>query len=497
MNYRLIARILGYLALVIALFMLTPIPWALYFGEYLAVRAFLASASFSALAGACFLWIGWRAKPIVMQREALAGVGLGWLFASVLGGLPFLFGNVLGPVDAFFEGASGFTTTGATVLSDIEAAPKSALFWRSLMQWIGGGGIIVLFLAVLPYLGAGGKQMFKSEVTGPDPRALQPRIKDSAILIYKIYLTLTVIQTGAYMIAGLDFYNALCHTLSGLSTGGFSPQQASVAAFDSLSVEIITIVFMILGGTSFALYFAVLRGHWLAPFRDTEWRFYIGILAGFTLLIAVSLMTGPSRFAETMETAEAAHEPYGAGEALRAAGFQVVSIMTSTGYATDDYDGWPAASRMLMVLLMFIGGCAGSTSGGAKVVRIVLLFKMVFHRLERTFRPKTIRAVRLSGEVVEEEALQTVYGFLGLYFIATVLGCVFLSALGLPFETAVSACFATISNIGPGLEIVGPAQDFSTIPAPGKVMLTLYMVLGRLELFSIAVFLIPSFWRVR
>ncbi len=495
MNYRLLAKYLGLLAAALGLVQLIPIIWAIHFGEIPSIFALSGGAVVCLAAGGLLYLVGRNAAPRMLQREALALVGLGWILVSLLGSGPFVLSGLLDPVDGFFESASGFTTTGATIMTNIEAAPASILFYRQMTHWLGGVGIIVLFVAVLPYLGAGGKQIFKSEVTGPDPRGLTPRIRDSARMIFLIYGIFSTLQTVAYMAAGLSFHDAVSHMMGGLSTGGFSPRQASIGAFDSVAVEGITILFMFIGGTSFALFFAMLRGNRLALFKDTEWRVYIGILVAATLVITVNLVFPHSLF--VAEEGSNNGEAMGFGEALRAAGFQTVAIMTTTGFVTEDFDAWPHFSRLLLVLLMFIGGCAGSTGGGVKVVRVILLCKMIYARLERTFRPKTIRALRLNGEVVDDEVQVMTYGFFGLYFVVFSVGILFLSGLGIPLETAIGCVIGTLNNIGPGLEHVGPAMDYSLIPTPGKIFLSFYMILGRLELFSIAVFFIPSFWRVR
>ncbi|MFP4192614.1 MAG: TrkH family potassium uptake protein, partial [Candidatus Hydrogenedentota bacterium] len=385
MNYRLLAKYLGLLAVALGLVQLIPIIWAIHFGEISSIFALGGGAVVSLAAGGLLYLVGRNASPRMLQREALALVGLGWILVCLFGSGPFILSGLLDPVDGFFESASGFTTTGATVMTDIEAATASILFYRQMTQWLGGVGIIVLFVAVLPYLGAGGKQIFKSEVTGPDPRGLTPRIRDSARMLFSLYIAFSIAQTVAYMIAGLSFYHALCHMMGSLSTGGFSPHQASIGHYDSVAVESITIVFMFLGGTSFSLYFAMMRGNRLALFKDTEWRVYIGILVAAILLMAVNLVFPHSMF--TTESGSSGGEGIGFGEALRAAGFQAVSIMTTTGFVTEDFDAWPHFSRVTLVLLMFIGGCAGSTGGGVKVVRIVLLCKMIHARPERTFRP--------------------------------------------------------------------------------------------------------------
>jgi len=558
--------------------------WAIYFHEWSVLRAFVLAMLVSLAVGAALTQIGKRASDHMYQREALAMVGVSWLVAAALGALPYVFADVLGPVDAYFESMSGFTTTGSSVLTDIEGTYKGILFWRSFTHWLGGMGIIVLFIAVLPYLGAGGKLLFKSESPGPEPRGLRPRIQDTASILYIIYGGLTVLETVALMWAGMDLFDALCHTFGTLATGGFSTRQASIGAFNSVAVDTIIILFMVCAGANFALYFAMLRGNWKAPWRDTEWRVYMALLILCTGAVTLNLLglehyspiastaqeathvaiqndaneeatdvtltssNGETRVLGDLDRAETvsvdlrafgertyqlayrlggvAHvaaspavaptcrrtaatiasdgrvdwrpvPDYSPSQAVRYAAFQVASIMTTTGYCTADFDGWPHFSRMLLLVLMFVGGCAGSTGGGMKVVRIIILAKMTYWRLESTFRPKMVRAIRLSGEVIDDDTRRRVYAFFVLYLAWFVVGALFMSLLGLPFQTAVTAVAATLNNIGPGLEAVGATMDYHLVPAVGKVFLALCMVLGRLELFSICVLLVPAFWRNR
>jgi trk system potassium uptake protein TrkH len=493
MNYRLIARYLGLLSLAIAGLMLVSVVWAAADREWTVLVEILLASLAAALAGLA-LWVFGRSAPErFLQREALGLVGLSWLWIAGLGALPFIFTGTFGPLDAYFESMSGFTTTGASVLADFDGTPRAVMFWRSFTHWLGGMGIIVLFVAVLPYLGAGGKQLFKSEAPGPDPRGLRPRIKDTAKILYSIYVGFTVAQTVALMLAGLSLYEALCQTFGTLATGGFSTELRSISGFDSLAVELIIIVFMICAGTNFALYFAILRRNPWALFRDAEWRTYIGLLAAATLLITVSLLAAGGDV--TGDVPSPGDERTGPWAALRYAAFQVVSIMTTTGYATADFDNWPYFSRMGLLALMFVGGSAGSTGGGLKVVRIVMLLKMAYWRLESTFRPRTVRAIRIGGQVIDENMQRVASSFFVLWMGWFAVGALFMSALGLPLETALTSVAATLNNIGPGLADVGARQDYRAIPDAGKVFLTLSMALGRLELFSILVLLVPSFWR--
>ena len=493
MNYRLVAKYLGRFSCAMGLLMLPSALCAVLYRDWLSLAALGESAGVALLIGAVLMGIGFRAPDRMFQREGLALVGIGWLLTAAISALPFVFSGTLGPVDAYFEAMSGLTTTGSTVLVDIEAVPASILFWRSFTHWIGGMGIIVLFIAVLPYMGAGGKQLFKSESPGPDPRGLSPRIRNTASVLWKIYVGLTVVQTVLLMAAGMNLYDALTHTFGTLATGGFSPYANSVAAFDSVAVEAIIIVFMVLAGTNFGLYFAMLHHDWLAPLKNTEWKAYILILAVASALITVNLMGVQGQVAA--DTSAPPSPDYSLGEAVRHATFLTVSIMTTTGYGTEDFDQWPYFSRMLLVVLMFVGGCAGSTGGGIKVVRFIMLFKMAYWRLESTFRPKTVRPIRINGQVVDEDTQRTVYAFFFIHMLIFVGGSLFMSAIGLPFQSATTAVIATLNNIGPGLELVGAVQNFHFIPDAGKIFLSLCMAMGRLELFSICVLFVPSFWK--
>ncbi len=493
MNYRIVAKYLGQFAVAAGALMLLPAAWAVYFGEWNALIALLQSVVVTGLFGGVLYLGGRTSKAPMYQRESLALVGLSWLMIAGIGALPYLLSGTLGPIDAYFESMSGFTTTGASVLTNIEAVDKSILFWRSFTHWVGGMGIILLFIAVLPYLGAGGKQLFKSEIPGPDPRGLYPRIKDTASMLYKIYLTLTAAQTALLMAAGMDLYEALCHTFGTLATGGFSTRNASIAAFDSVAVELIIIIFMSLAGVNFVLYFAMIRGDWRAPLRSTECRVYYALLAAAALLITINLLTAGASFPTASETESI--PSYAPFHALRVAVFQSVSIMTTTGYCTDNFDVWPQFSRMLLLVLMFVGGCAGSTGGGIKVVRIIALCKMGYHRLERTFRPRTMRVLRMNDIIIDDEIQRSILVFFFMYLFIFAAGSVFMAFLGLPFQTAVSAVAATLNNIGPGLELVGAVKNYAFVPPVGKIVLSLFMVMGRLELLTICVMFVPAFWK--
>jgi len=359
-------------------------------------------------------------------------------------------------------------------------------------------GIVVIFLAVLPYLGAGGRQLFRSESAAPDFRTMRPRIRDTASILFKVYVALTLAQTVLLMVAGMSFYDALCHAFATLASGGFSTRQASIAAFHSLPIEIITIVFMLAAGTNFGLFFAMFRGDFWALCRSTEWRVYIGIWVVAVLLITFNVLGfhGHAAFEPAPTTPTAQHMPdYHFGSALRAASFTAASLMSDTGFTTDDYDLWPYFSRWTLILLMVMGGCAGSTSGGLKILRIVILAKMLYWRIESMFRPRTIRSVRINDEIVDDGAQRAVYAYFALYVSIFTISSLALMLVGLPIVTALSAVAAAINGCGPGLEYVGGWEDYHLVPAMGKVILSICMLMGRLEIYTILVFFMPSFWR--
>ncbi len=481
MRYRELTRLLGLLVGLLGLSMVLPLLWALYLNDGQALSFLLSAAICMLFGGGAFLIARRGARP-TGRREALAAVGLGWLLCGAFGALPYMLGGTLAAFhDAFFETLSGLTTTGATVLTDIESTAASVLFWRSLTHWLGGMGVVVLFVAVLPSLGASGKYLFQSEATGPTPGGLRPRVRETASLLWKIYLTMTVLEIGLLVAFGMDFYDSLVHTFGTVATGGFSSRNASIAAYDSLAIELTIIAFMILAGTNFALYYRCLRGNRGAIWRDAEWRAYIAIMLGATIFVSGHLwLTG------TVTEI---------GQAAREASFQVVSLTTTTGYCTADFDQWPVATKTLLVLLMFVGGSAGSTGGGMKVIRVVLLVKIIRHTIRLAYAPATVRTVRLGRAVVENRVRMATM----VYFVAlmTVLAtATFLVALtGPDLVTSLTGVIATLNNIGPGLGGVGAEENYASFAPFAKYVLSICMTLGRLELFAILVLFAPGLWR--
>jgi len=417
-------------------------------------------------------------------REGYAVVAFSWLAIGVAGAIPYLLTGVVDhPVAALFESISGFTTTGATVFTDIEALPRGIVFWRSMTQWIGGMGIIVLGIAILPFLGVGGMQLFRAEVPGPTPERLQPRIAQTAKLLWYVYAGMTAAQAILLSLGGMAPFEAVVHSFSTLSTGGFSSRNASLAAFDSAYVQYVTILFMFLAGTNFSLHYRALASRGRGYVRDAEFRAYVAVVVGATAFIA-ALMIGEGLYATR-----------GVERGIRDALFQVVSIGTTTGFVTSDYELWPLGAQTILLALMFIGGMSGSTGGGAKVVRVNLLMRHAFAELKRSIHPRAVVVTRIGGKAVQEEVLLNVLAFLLLFFLLFAAGVVALATLGHDLATAVGASAAAIGNIGPGLGEVGAIDNYAAVGPTSQVVLMGLMLVGRLEIFTILLLFHPDLWR--
>ncbi len=481
MNYRAVAHFLARLTFLLAASQLLPIGWSLWYREPRATVAFATSALLTGALAGLLAGIG-RGETAsgLYRREGILIVVAGWALASIFGGLPYLVaGDIDSPIDALFEAASGFTTTGASILPDIEAAGRAILFWRCLTQWLGGLGIIVLFVALLSELGAGARFLYRLEVPGPTAEVLQPRVRESAIVLWKIYLGLTLAQTLLLSAAGLTLYDALNHSLSTLSTGGFSPRSDSVAAFDSMIVDVIVIVFMFIAGVNFSLFYS-LRERRFNLFRDREFAVYATLIGAVSLYITVELVR-----------ASIYESPL---QALRHATFQVTSLMTTTGFATANFDPWPDSSRALLLVVMVIGGCAGSTAGGVKVMRVLIGIKAALREARLIFSPNTLIPILIGGKAVPGFVSSSVAGFIILYFITLFLGSLLLTLGGADLVTAGSAALACLGNIGPGFGAVGPIENFAHFAGWEKLLLVLLMWLGRLEILAITALFTRSFW---
>jgi trk system potassium uptake protein TrkH len=477
MNSLLDLRILGWLLAGIGFVQWVPLGAAVMLGERLYP---LAASSITCLVVG--LSIAIPARPTDSQlrnRDGFLVVSLGWILCSLFGSLPYLLGDVLGPVDALFEAAAGFTTTGSTVMSDIEAVPRSILLWRAITQWLGGMGIIVFALAILPILGIGGMQLFKAEIPGPTADKLRPRIVSTARRLLFLYVGFTVAELVALELAGLSFYDALCHSLTTISTGGFSTRNASIGAYQSAAVEWIVILFMMTGGINFALHYRLMRGDVGTVSRDPELRYFLGIIAAATAVITWAL----------------ADADPGTEHGVRTALFHVVSIMTTTGYGTADFELWPSLCVFLLMPLMVLGGMAGSTSGGVKDVRVILSFSVLRNALERGLHPRSIGTVKYGGHNVPGDVLAGVWAFLTIYMTIALAATAVMAAAGYELAAAGSAALTALGNVGPALGPLGPTESFAEVPAFGKLTLSFCMIAGRLEVYTLVMLFVPGFWR--
>jgi trk system potassium uptake protein TrkH len=449
--------------------------WGARDGQVLAfISAVLIGAVVSAL-----LWLPNRRHRHLGKRDIFVIVTVGWLFVSAIGMVPYLAGGTVATVtDAFFETVSGFTTTGATILTDIEATAPSVLLWRSLTQWIGGMGIVVLMIAVLPILGFGGMQLFTAESPGVTIDRLRPRIKETALLMWVVYATLTIATFLLLVLGGLSLFDAVNHALTTLSTGGFSTKQASVAAF-APHIQYILAGMMLLAGINFALLYTGLTGRIKTMLRNEELRAYL-------LYLAVPIV---------FITFFAATHGVGLEEAFRDALFQVISIVTTTGYITADYTLWAAPLIYVIFVLMFVGGMTGSTAGGVKIMRHVVLIKDALLEFRKQLHPNAILPLRFNGVRVNESIIYRVMAFVMLYILIACCSVIVLLLFGLSATTSVGAVAATLGNIGPGLGAVGPVGDYALLPNEVKGFLSALMIVGRLELFTVLILFTPYFWR--
>jgi trk/ktr system potassium uptake protein len=510
MNLRYVIRELGLVMIVLCLCMVAVMGWAAqnWAGgneeERLAVLALLMSAAVGAVAGlACWLFGSRSGQDYLGRREALLLVAMSWLLGAALAGLPYyawawieetaLVDHAFGSFSAcYFEAMSGLTTTGATVLSDIDSIPKGLLLWRATTHWLGGLGIVVLFVAVLPTLGVGGKKLFQVEAPGPQQQGVRPRIRETARMLWLIYLTLTGAQILLLKLAGMGWFDSVCHTFATLATGGFSTRNASIGAYNSWPIDLVTIVFMILAGVNFGLYYQLARRRFSVVWRDPELRAYLGILLAATAVIGLSIYGRNS----TLMTGE--QSVLGVAEAARQSAFQAVSIQTTTGFSTADFDLWGFVPQAVLITLMFVGASAGSTGGGIKVIRILVAAKVMFAELERVFRPNVVRTTRVGTGVVDPEMKQAVLVYVLTILVLFLMGTLALKLLepagSLDFTTAATASAATLNNIGPGLGRVGATHNYGFFTAPSKAVLSLLMVLGRLEVYAVLVLIRPAFW---
>lgn len=478
MNPLLVANFLGWLLVGLGAVQLVPAATALMFGE--SALPFLASAAVTAIVGGSIAGATSPPDNRMRVRDGFLAVAVAWVLASSFGALPYLLTGALVPVDAFFESVAGFTTTGSTVMTDIEAAPRSLLLWRAMTQWLGGMGIIVFAIALMPLLGVGGMQLFKAEMAGPMASKITPRVGETAKRLWYVYVGLTATEIVLLALAGLPLFDAVCHALTTVSTGGFSTRNASVGAYGSPLVEWIVIVFMLLGGINFVLHYRALTGNLRSVVRDAELRYFLILVAGAALLIAASLWDT---------------DPDGPGTVRRAI-FQTVSIITTTGYVTADFEGWPSLALLVLLQLMVMGAMAGSTSGGLKSLRTLIGLRALASVFVRQIHPLAVsQPARYGGRRVPDDVLAGIWAFFTAFFLVAALVSGVVAASGYDLLTALSAGITTLGNVGPGLGEIGPTEGFGHFPGPVKLTLALAMIAGRLELFTILVLFHPMFWR--
>ena len=481
MHLRVITRFVAILILFLGISMGAPLLVSIIYWDS-STWALLLSMLITSFVG-LILFVSTRnqEKDLLSHRDGVAIVTLGWLMAGLFGTLPYLFsGSIPDFTNACFESISGFTTTGASILSDIESLPRGILLWRSQTQWFGGMGIIVLSIAILPFLGVGGMQLYKAEIPSPVVDRLKPRISETAKTLWKVYILITVLEVVLLFAGGMSLFDAVCHSFCTMPTGGFSTKNASIAHFNTLYFQTVFIVFMLLAGINFSLHYKLIKGDLKIFGRDSECRVFLILVGLFTLIVTLDV--------------------YGSvysslGNAFRHATFQVSSIITTTGFVTADFDKWPALSRLILLICMFIGAMAGSTGGGMKIMRIILLIKQSYQQIFHIIHPHAITTVKLDSRPVPQDILSGIWGFfilyLGLFIVATLI----MASLGLDMVSALSSVAASIGNIGPGLGIVGPVKNYLSIPVFGKWILIFCMVLGRLEIYTVIIFLVPEYWR--
>jgi trk system potassium uptake protein len=481
MNYSIILNIIGFLLMIIGGFLLTALPFSLYYnsGDHISI---IISAAIIIITGFIIWYYSRRSdNKDLGKREGYIIVTLGWISMSVFGALPFIIhGAIPNYTNAFFETISGFTTTGATILTDIEALPHGLIYWRSLTQWLGGMGIIVLSLAILPILGIGGMQLFVAEVPGPTKDKIHPRIQETAKRLWGIYVILTVTEIVLLQVAGMNVFDSVNHGLTTMATGGFSPKNQSIGYYTSPFIQYILIVFMFFAGTNFTIHYYALHGNFSFLKTNNEFRFYAFFIIGCTIIITLLHLQ---------------YVDFNFEESFRQSLFHVVSLTTTTGYVISDYENWAPFSRIIFFILLFIGGCAGSTAGSIKIIRHLLLFRNSFLELKRLMHPNAVIPVRINERAISPTIILNIQAFFILYMLIFVLGAVVISLMGVDFITALGAAATCLGNVGPGIGAVGPAANFAHLPEIGKWFLCALMLLGRLELFTVLLIFSSAFWK--
>ena len=476
-----VLRLVGLLVFFLGIFMAAPLCLSLISGDGSASELFLSMGITCAAGTSLFLFSRKDREPHLNHRDGVAIVAIGWIAAGLFGALPFFLSESVNSLtDACFESTSGFTTTGASILKNVEALPYSVLLWRSIIQWLGGMGIIVLSIAILPFLGVGGMQLYKAEIPSPVVDKLKPRISDTARVLWKVYILFTVLEILLLFVGGMSFFDSVNHAFCTMPTGGFSTKNASFAHYGSSYFDAVAVAFMLLSGINFSLHYRLLRGDLKVFWKDGECQVFLGLVGIFIVMVSLDL--------------------YGViydslGETFRYASFQVSSMITTTGFVTTDYDRWPPFSKVVLILSMFLGGMAGSTAGGIKTMRVMLLAKHAYQEIFRIVHPHAVTSVKLGARSVPPEVLNSIWGFTSISLAIFIASTLAMASLGLDLISAFSSVAACIFNIGPGLGMVGPMQNYAGVPAAGKWVLIFCMLAGRLEFYTIIVLLIPEYWR--
>lgn len=492
MNFRIIAKTLGVLSCLIGVTMAACWGYAHYLQvtdtttdlELSASRALGISTGISVGAGILLYLSGLGSKHEILRREAIVIVGITWILVGILGALPYVFCDPgLGPFEAFFESVSGFTTTGSSVMSDIESFPKAILLWRSVTQWLGGIGILVVFVAVLSFLGVGSRSLVQQESSLNISDSGAARIREVAFILLKVYLTLSTVCCLGLIALGMPVFEAICHSMATIATGGFSPKNTSIGHYQNVWIEIWIVIFMFLASIGFMLYVFLVNRKWRRLRAEEEARYYLIMIVVVIAAIALDL-----RYVT---------EDHTYPQAIRDAFFNVVSICSTTGFAVSDYDEWPLFSEMMLMLLMLIGGCAGSTAGGIKMNRVILFSKIATAELVRTFRPHQVFRIKLNGTAPDERVFVTTSFFIAMGFAIAGAGSILVTLLEPQLDTisAFGCAFATLFNIGPGFEMVGPTDNFGFLGSDTLILLSFLMILGRLEFFALLALFVPSLWK--
>ncbi len=492
-NYKIVLSFLGLTSVLNGIFMLLAVPVALYYNE--SVYSDILIAALLTVGSGIILWyLNRNAPKKILKKEGFMIVTFGWVMLTLTGALPYLLSGAINhPVDAVFEAVSGYTTTGATILTDIESLPRGILFWRSATHWIGGMGIIVLTIAILPFLGIGGMQLFMAEAPGPSADKIHPRITETAKRLWAIYIGFTLTETVLLKWAGMSWFDAVNHAMSTMSTGGFSTKNASIAYWnDNPWVQYIIIVFMFIAGTNFVLSYYALKFKFSKLWKNEEFSYYAGIILGLTVLIATFVL-----FTSDISGGGTEHPMvWGRTEAhIRHVLFQILTVVTTTGFISSDYLHWSPFAVTLIFALFFVGGSAGSTSGGVKIVRHVIIIKNAFLEFKKQLHPKAIIPIFYNETRVSEKIIYNILSFFVLYISIFIAGAVMFNFMGLDFVTSLGASASSLGNIGPAFGKLGPVDNFAWLSYPAKSLSAFLMVVGRLEIFTVMVLLTPFFWR--